>query len=43
MTSTGTGPRCIWVSGRPIVIWENPEVTFSWTPRAIQSYALADQ
>ena len=43
MTSTGTGPRCIWVSGRPIVIWENPEVTFSWTPRAIQSYARADQ
>jgi hypothetical protein len=42
MTSTGTGARCIWVSGRPIVIWENPEATFSWTPRSIQSYARAD-
>lgn len=43
MTTTGTDTRRIWVSGRPLVIWENPEATFSWTPRAIQSYARADQ
>jgi len=37
------GPRRIWVAGRPIVIWDNPEAAFSWTPRAIHGYARADQ
>jgi hypothetical protein len=43
MATADTGRRCIWISGTRIVIWDNPEATFSWTPRAIQSYARADR
>ncbi len=38
-----TGPRRTWVAGRPIDVWEHPEVRFSWTPSAIRGYVHAEQ
>lgn len=38
-----TGSRRIWVDGRPIDVWEHPQVRFSWTPGAIQGYVRAEQ
>jgi hypothetical protein len=37
------GPRRIWVAGHAIHVWENPQVSFSWTPGAIRRYLDAEQ
>jgi hypothetical protein len=29
--------------GRPIDVWEHPQVRFSWSPSAIQGYVRAEQ
>ena len=38
-----TGPRRVWVAGRAIDVWEDPRVSFSWTPGAIRRYLDAEQ
>jgi len=43
MTHTETGARRIWIDGPPIDVWENPRVSFSWTPSAIRSYARSER
>ena len=32
------GSRRVWVAGQAIDIWDNPQVSFSWTPGAIERY-----
>ena len=34
--------RRIWVAGRPIDIWENPQDSFGWTMHDIHAYARAE-
>ena len=38
-----TESRRIWIAGHPIDVWHHPQVSFSWTPNAIQSYIDAEQ
>jgi hypothetical protein len=38
-----TGLWRVWVAGQAIDVWENPQVSFSWTPGAIRSYLDAEQ
>lgn len=39
----GGTPRRIWIAGTAIDVWENPQVSFSWTPSAIQGYARSER
>jgi len=38
-----TESRRIWIAGNPIEVWNHPQVGFSWTLSAIQSYIHAEQ
>ena len=38
-----THSRRIWIAGNAIDVWENPQLSFSWPPSAIQGYARAEQ
>ena len=41
--SAKTALRRIWVAGQAIDLWDNPQVSFSWTPGAIRRYLDAEQ
>jgi len=33
----------LWVSGSPVDVWEHPDASFSWTPKAIELYLDREQ
>jgi hypothetical protein len=35
--------RRIYIGGRAIDMWDNPQASFSWTPSAIKAYVNAEQ
>jgi hypothetical protein len=35
--------RLIWIAGSPVEVWEHPDVSFSWTTKAIELYARGEQ
>jgi len=38
-----TKGRRVWVAGQAIDVWDNPQVSFSWTPGAIRRYLDGEQ